>query len=55
MAVAGGNAAVPPDGKRVVGGPDLPSDETNGARVALPLPRVPGCVARVYQENAIYA
>src|ERR1017187_251177 len=55
MAVAGGDAAVPPDGKRLVGGPHGPSDETDGACVALPLPRAPGCAARVHQENASHA
>jgi hypothetical protein len=39
MAMAGGDAAVPPDGKRLVGGPHGPSDETDGACAALPLPR----------------
>ena len=38
MAVAGGNAAVQAIGKRFVGSPDGPSDETDGARAALPLP-----------------
>src|SRR5580704_4220786 len=55
MAVAGGDAAVPPDGKRLVGGPNGPSDETDSTCVALSLPRAPGCVARVHQKNARYA
>src|SRR6266404_1910658 len=52
MAVAGRDAFMPPVGKRVVGGPDRPADETDGAGVALPLPRAPCRAARVYQENA---
>src|ERR1019366_8676807 len=55
MAVAGGDAAVPPVGKRLLGGPHGPSDETDGAGAALPLPRAPGRVARVHQENAGHA
>ena len=35
MALAGRDAAVPPVGKRAVGGPDGPADETDGARAAL--------------------
>ena len=52
MALAGRHAAVPPVGKRAVGSPDGPSDETDGARAALSLPRAPRRAAWVYQENA---
>jgi hypothetical protein len=55
MAVAGRDAAVPPVGKWSVGGPNGPADETDGTGAALPLPRAPGRVARVHQENASYA
>jgi antitoxin HicB len=34
MAVAGGDAAVPRDGKRLVGGAYGPSDETDGAKAS---------------------
>ena len=55
MAVAGRDAAVPPVGKWAVGGPNGPADETDGTGAALPLPRAPGRVARVHQENASHA
>src|SRR5271157_228500 len=55
MAVAGRDAAVPPHGKRSLGSPDEPHYETDSAGVALPLPRAPGGVARVHQENASHA
>ena len=51
MAVAGGHAAVPPDGERAMGSPDGAADETDSTRAALPLRRAPGRVARVHQET----
>jgi hypothetical protein len=38
MAVASRDAAMPPVGKRTMGGSDGHADETDGARAALPLP-----------------
>jgi hypothetical protein len=35
-----------------VGSPDGPSDKSDGARAALPVPRAPGRAARVHQESA---
>ena len=52
VAVAGGNAAVPPAGERLVGSADRLDDETDGACSALPLSRTPGRPARFYQEDA---
>ena len=48
MTVAGRHAAVPPDGRRPVGNPDGPADETDGARAAVPLPPALGGAARVH-------
>ncbi len=42
-------------GKWSVGGPNGSADKTDGASAALPLPRAPGRVARVHQENASHA
>jgi antitoxin HicB len=55
MAMAGGHAALPCDGKRVMGSPNGSADEADGARSDLPLPRAPGRVARVHQESAVHA
>jgi hypothetical protein len=44
-----------PLGGRTVGSPDGPANEAHGARVPLSLPRAPGRVARVYQEDADHA
>ena len=52
MALADRHADVPPDGRRPLGNPDGPADETDGARAALPLPQAPGGAAWVHQENA---
>ena len=52
MAVASGNAAVPPNGRRAMGNPDEPTDRTHGARAALPPSRAPCRLARFYQEDA---
>jgi antitoxin HicB len=38
-----------------MGSPDGTTDETGSTRAALPLPRAPGRVARVHQENAVHA
>lgn len=51
MAVAGEDAAVPAVGKRFVGSPDGPADETDAARVALPLPRTPRRAAWVNKKR----
>src|SRR6266702_478324 len=55
MAMAGRNAVMPSDGRRFVGGAHGSSDETDGARIAMPLPRAPGRTARVHQEDASHA
>jgi phage/plasmid primase-like uncharacterized protein len=52
MALAGGDAALPPNGKRDVGDSDRPADEADGAGADLPLPRASGCTARIRQEDA---
>ena len=55
MAVAGRNATLPPSGKRAVGDPNGPADETDRAGAAMPLPRTSGGIAWVHQENALDA
>jgi hypothetical protein len=55
MAVAGGDAALPPNGERAVGNPYGPTHKTDGTRYALPVPRASGRIARVHQENAGHA
>ncbi len=52
MAVAGRDAALSRDGKWSLGDSDGPADETDGAHVALRLPRAPRRAARVHQEDA---
>src|SRR2546425_7855276 len=52
MAMARRNAPLPAAGKRFVGGPHGPADETDGACAALPSPGAPRRAARLYQENA---
>jgi hypothetical protein len=52
MALAGRHAVVPPYGRRPLGNPDRPANETDSARAALFLPQAPGGIARVHQENA---
>jgi hypothetical protein len=42
---------VPCDGKWPLGNPDGLADETDGARVGLPLPSAPRRAARVYQKD----
>ena len=51
MALASGHAAVPPVGKRAMGGPDGSDDEAHGARAALPLPGAPRGPARVIKKT----
>src|SRR5437763_1024732 len=55
MAVAGGYAAVSRDGRRLMGSPDRPAIETNGACAPLRLPRTPGGAPRIHQEDEGYA
>src|SRR5260370_39468769 len=52
MAMARGNAALPAAGKRFVGAPHGPADETDGACADLPPPGAPRRAARLYQKNA---
>jgi hypothetical protein len=51
MALAGGHASVPPDGRRAMGGSDRSANESDRARPDLLLPRAPRRAARVHQEN----
>jgi hypothetical protein len=51
MAVAGGNAAVPAAGERVVGSPKGLTDEAHSARAALSLPRAPRGTARFFKKT----
>lgn len=55
MAVAGGHAAMPADRQWLVGNPDGPADQKDGARADLPLPRALDRPARVHQEDAVNA
>src|SRR6266700_5232109 len=55
VALAGGHASLPSDGKRSVGSANRPARKSHGARIDLPLPGPPRGPARLYQENASHA
>lgn len=52
MALAGGDAALPSDGRWSVGDSDRPADEADGTGADLPIPRASGGTARIHQEDA---
>src|ERR1035441_3093225 len=51
MALASGNAALPPDGRWFLGDPHRPSDKTYGEGDPLSARRTPGGVTRFHQED----
>src|SRR5438445_13620213 len=55
VALAGGHASLPSDGKRSVGSANRLARKSHGARIDLPLPGPPRGPARLYQENASHA
>src|SRR5271157_5054601 len=54
MALAGGHAAVSPDGERSVGGANRSSQQSHGTCVDLLLSGLSGGAARIHQENTGY-
>src|SRR5438876_3022260 len=51
VALAGGHASLPSDGKRSVGSANRPARKSHGARIDLPLPGPPRGPGRPYQKK----